>query len=200
MSIDRRYDCLIFDLFGVVIAFDDSLVYTRLAPYCTNPATSLMAMRDLVSDPRLIRGKRDLEAVRNELAGSLGLNLSAAQFRAMWCEPYSEPMPGMKDLLRLLSESYRLVLLSNVDRYYWEVMRHNHSELDYFSTYLLSWEQGVAKPEPEAFRRAIAVSNTEASRCLLVDDKAENIEAAQRSGIFGHLFTGVETLQLALAE
>jgi len=199
MSIDRRYDCLIFDLFGVVIAFDDSLVYKRLAQYCTNPATSLMAMRDLVSDPRLIRGKRDLEAVRHELAGSLGLHLSADQFRAMWCESYSEPMPGMKDLLRSLSASYRLVLLSNVDRYYWEVIRHNHAELNYFSTYLLSWEQGVAKPEPEAFRRAIAASNTEASRCFLVDDKTENIETAQRSGISGHLFTGVETLQLALA-
>lgn len=200
MSIARRYDCLIFDLFGVVIAFDDYLVYKRLAPYCTHPATALMAMRDLVSDPRLIRGQRELEAVRHELAGSLGLTLSADQFRAMWCVPYSEPMPGMKALLRSLSVSYRLILLSNVDRYYWEVIWHHHAELAYFSTYLLSWEQGVAKPEPEAFRRAIAASRTDAVRCFFVDDKAENIEAAQRSGISGHLFTSVDTLQLALAE
>ncbi len=199
MSIDRRYDCLIFDLFGVVIAFDDSLVYKRLAQYCTHPTTALMAMRDLVSDPRLIRGKKELEEVRHELASSLGLTLSADQFRDIWCQSYSEPMPGMKALLCSLASSYRLVLLSNVDRYYWEVIRHNYAELDSFSTYLLSWEQGVAKPEPEAFRRAIAASHTEASRCFFVDDKAENIEAAQRLGIFGYLFTGVAMLQQALA-
>lgn len=105
----------------------------------------------------------------------------------------------MKALLCSLASSYRLVLLSNVDRYYWEVIRHNYAELDSFSTYLLSWEQGVAKPEPEAFRRAIAASHTEASRCFFVDDKAENIEAAQRLGIFGYLFTGVAMLQQALA-
>jgi len=199
MSIDQRYDCLIFDLFGVVVAFDDSLVYKRLAQYCTHPAIALMAMRDLVSDPRLIRGKKELEEVRHELASSLGLTLCARQFRTIWCQPYSEPMPGMKALLGSLAASYRLLLLSNVDRYYWEVMRHNHAELDAFSTYLLSWEQGVAKPEPEAFRRAIAASHTEASRCFFVDDKAENIEAAQRLGIFGHLFTDVAMLQQALA-
>lgn len=194
MSDIKQYDCLIFDLFGVVIAFDDARVYRRLAQHCADTAAALIGMNELVSDPGLIRGARDLETIRHELVDKFALNLTAEKFERIWIEPYTEPMPGMRQLLRCLSDSYRLVLLSNVDRYYWEVIRCNHSELDHFSTCLLSWEQGVAKPEREAFSRAIAASNTSASRCLFIDDKPENIMAAERMGLAGHIFTGVTGL------
>lgn len=194
---DRQFDALIFDLFGVVIAFDDQLVYERLAEHCANPAAALVAMRDLVSQPDLIRGQRTLEDVHQHLVTAYGLRLSSSAFKAAWLEPYSAPMPGMKDLLDELSSSYRLILLSNVDRYYWEVIRASHAEVGCFSRLLLSWEQGVAKPDLEAFRRAFAAAGTDAARCFFIDDKVENVKAAQSIGIRGHVFKNASALREA---
>jgi hypothetical protein len=41
-----------------------------------------------------------------------------------------------------------VVLLSNVDRYFWAVVRAAHPELDRFGALLLSCDLGLAKPEP----------------------------------------------------
>lgn len=193
-----RIDTLIFDLFGVVVAFDDSIVYQRLAAHCADPDLALLALRDLVSHPDLIRGRLTLEDLREQLDKPLGLRLDAAEFEDIWLEPYTFPAKGMEELLNALSKSYRLVLLSNVDRYYWNVIQRLHPEVRYFQSRVLSWEHGAAKPDRPSFERAVEAAKTIASRCYLVDDKAENIEAALGCGISGHLFKGMEGLRASL--
>ena len=61
-------------------------------------------------------------------------------------------MPDFAALLEELSRGYRLVLLSNVDRYYFEAIRHLHPELGYFATQLVSYEMGFSKPSTQAKR------------------------------------------------
>jgi hypothetical protein len=93
-------DCIIFDLFGVLVAFDDGLVYARLASHCDNPVNAEQDMQDLVSRPDLICGKLSLAALRSKLVTKYGLKLSLEDFAAAWLASYSEPMPGMRELLR----------------------------------------------------------------------------------------------------
>ena len=90
-------------------------------------------------------------------------------------------------------DRYRLVLLSNVDQYYWPVVGAAHPELDRFSALLLSCDLGAAKPEPEAFLRACQVADTAPARCLFVDDSDVNVDAARRLG-FRARFRGVAGL------
>src|SRR3954467_2002390 len=129
---------LIFDFFGVLVQYDDAQVYRRLAPFCTDPAAAFVAMDDIVSDPELIRGRIDLAGVQRQLSEHLGLAMSATAFDYAWNQPYSWPTPGMQELIDELSNRYRLVLLSNVDAYYWKAVCTGYELLRPFTDLLLS--------------------------------------------------------------
>lgn len=198
MSAVSQTNTLIFDLFGVVISFDDDLVSKRLARHCAMPELAYPALRDIVSRPALITGQLSLGQLHQQLVTEHGLALGMPAFETVWLEPYSQAMPGMADLIAYLSQRYRLVLLSNVDKYYWNVVLQMHPELAYFQSLLPSWELGVAKPNRQGFR--LAIGRDAPASCYFIDDKADNIEAAQALGIQGHLFRGAQSLVRALEE
>ena len=193
-------DCLILDLFGVVVSFDDKLVYDRIGQHCANPEDAAEQMRDLVSNPSLIRGKTTLAAVHARLVSQLGLRATLQELERIWLSSYSEPMPGMRGLLRELSVQCRLVLLSNVDRYYWPTVYESVPELQTFHARLLSFEQGVAKPDAEAFTQTVARAGVPIENCYFIDDKPENIGAAASLGLAGHAFANVVALKAALRQ
>lgn len=68
----RQVDALILDLFGVLVAFDDRLVYDRLAQHCNDP-NATKAMRDLVSDRELICGRKALGQLHQQLSAQMPL-------------------------------------------------------------------------------------------------------------------------------
>lgn len=193
-------ECLILDLFGVIVAFDDQLVYERIAEQCAAPHEAVLQMRSLVSDPDLIRGRTTLLQLHTRLVKELGLRASPKEFQAMWTTSYSEPMPGIRELLRDVASRCRLVLLSNVDRDYWPTVHQSIPELNSFFTMVLSFEHGIAKPEAAVFQRAIAASGCPVQHCLFVDDKPENIAAAAACGLAGHAFESAATLRSALRQ
>lgn len=189
---------LIFDLFGVVISFDENSVYRRLANHCRDPELTFHAIQGLVSTPELITGQWTLEHLHQKLKSEQGLSLNLQQFTETWLTPYTAAMPGVAELLLELNSRYRLVLLSNVDRYYLEVIRDQHPELANFQVQLVSCELGLAKPEAAAFQAAVQACESSASECFFVDDKAENVTAAERLGIPGHVFKDIDSLLASL--
>ncbi|PTT82965.1 hypothetical protein DBR42_16320 [Pelomonas sp. HMWF004] len=191
---------LILDLFGVIVAFDDGLVYDRIAQRCESPANARQQMNNLVSEPSLICGRMSLHQLHARLAQTLGLNASLDEFETMWRASYSEAMPGVRDLLRQLKGRCKLVLLSNVDPFYWPVIEASIPELQDFHAKVLSFQEGVAKPNPLAFQRAVAASGTAVEHCYFVDDKPENIDAAAEMGLAGHAFTSCRALKSALRD
>ncbi len=199
-SATSSINTLIFDLFGVVISFDEDIVYRRLAQHCAAPERAVVAMRGLVSRGTLIRGQLTLSQLHLQLTTSYALSLDLAAFEALWLESYSAPMLGMAGLIELLSSRYNLILLSNVDPFYWQEILKHHPELACFSAHLLSWQLGMAKPDPEVFLHAIKIANVPESQCFFIDDKRENIDAASTIGLRGHQFIDANTLKLALAQ
>lgn len=194
----NQIEALILDLFGVIVAFDDGLVYDRIAQRCATPATATAYMLNLVLNPSLIRGRTSLHQVHAQLVADLRLNVSLDDFEAMWLASYSEPMPGVRELLRQLTSQCRSVLLSNVDPYYWPTVEASVPELHGFHARVLSYQEGFAKPDAEAFQRAVAASGVAVERCYLVDHKPENIEAAAATGLTGHALQSCRALKVAL--
>ena len=45
-----------------------------------------------------------------------------------------------------------------------------------------SWRHGVRKPEPGIYSAALEALGMQAAACLLLDDEAANVEAAQEMG------------------
>jgi putative hydrolase of the HAD superfamily len=56
----------------------------------------------------------------------------------------------------------------------------------------------AAKPDPAAFHHCIAALDAAPADFLFVDDRAENVRAAQAVGMAGHVFTGLGDLVSAI--
>lgn len=57
---------------------------------------------------------------------------------------------------------------------------------------------GVAKPEPEVFRRCAAALDLPPERILFIDDRLDNARGAERAGMLGHHYRDPATLRAAL--
>ncbi|HYP98399.1 MAG TPA: HAD family phosphatase [Polyangiaceae bacterium] len=191
-------DTIVFDLFGVLISFDNDLVYARLAAHCAAPNQALIQLEGLMARPEIITGKRTLVEIHRELVEAHGLTLSFPAFEAAWLAPYHESMAGMRELVANLSQRYQLALLSNIDGYYWPIVRDSQPELAHFAALFLSFELGLAKPNPEIFGRVCQLSQTSPERCYFVDDTLVNVEAARALGFKAHCFGGIDALTAEL--
>ncbi|WP_372665682.1 HAD family hydrolase [Amycolatopsis kentuckyensis] len=193
-------DALIMDLFGVFTRFDNDLVPARLAKHCAEPEAAAARLAGVMARRDVITGRVTLADLHERLAAEHGYARPYADFEEAWLTPYSDPMPGMAELVAPLAKRYRLVLLSNVDAYYWRVVRAMQPELGLFDDVLLSCDLGLAKPDPEIFRRASETALAPPSRCLFVDDTRGNVDAAAALGFRTHWFRDVTGFRLALID
>ncbi len=58
-----------------------------------------------------------------------------------------------------------------------------------FDEMVFSYEEGVEKPDPEIYRRALARLGVQPAEAVFVDDMLPNVEGARAVGMFGILFT-----------
>lgn len=193
-------DALVLDLFGVLTRFDNDVVPARLARYCADPDDAVRRLAGLMARREVITGRVTLPDIHKGLVTEYGFSAPYRDFEEAWLTPYSGPMPGMAGLVEALAGRYRLILLSNVDEYYWRVVRGMQPELGLFDRVLLSCDLGLAKPDPEIFRRASAAAGVAPQRCLFVDDTQVNVDAAAALGFRTHRFGDVPGFRAALTE
>ena len=184
----------------MLIAFDNELVPARLAAHCESPEQALNQLNGLMARGEIITGKRTLLEIHQELVDEHGLTLNFPAFETAWLEPYHASMAGMRELIESLSSRHRLVLLSNIDGFYWPVVRDSQPELKLFESLFLSFELGLAKPDAEIFRRVCRRTQTLPEQCYFVDDTRANVNAALAVGFRGHWFRGVDGLIADLGE
>lgn len=94
------------------------------------------------------------------------------------------------ELIKALSQNYRLFLLSNTSSIHIEAVNqilHKASGVeqlgDLFEKLFLSYEMGVMKPHPEIYQRVLDEADIRAEETLFLDDNADNIRAAGALGI-----------------
>ncbi len=99
------------------------------------------------------------------------------------------------DLLGLLADrGVVLGLLSNIPEDLAVLYEATHPWLDRFAVRGLSCRIGSAKPEPAAYEWCVRELGLPPEEVLFVDDRAENVDAACRLGLQGHVFTSPEAL------
>ncbi|MER6568278.1 HAD family phosphatase [Streptomyces sp. NPDC001093] len=103
-------------------------------------------------------------------------------------------------LAELADGGTRLGLLSNIPEELAAHYEDTQKWLGHFSVVGLSCRIGSAKPEPAAYEWCSRELGLPAEEILFVDDRSDNVQAARRVGMRGHLFTGVGALAAALEE
>jgi putative hydrolase of the HAD superfamily len=104
----------------------------------------------------------------------------------------------MYDLvLELKGKGIPVALLSNIDDRLARIIREFNLYAP-FDPCLLSCEIGLEKPDPKIYEFLLKEMELSATSIIFIDDRAENIEAAQKLGFDAILFTSQNQLQKEL--
>lgn len=149
------------------------------------PRGTLARVSSALADPALAGRATDEQwraAVRERLVDAEGLSAERVADAVTAWSRAGEVIPEALDLVRRVRKRCRVALLSNAtDRLPRDLAALGlDREVDAVVT---SARIGVAKPSPEAFRRALRVLQHSPSGTLFCDDKAENADAARTVGI-----------------
>ena len=182
---------LIFDLGGVIITLAPDEALRRFKSLGLENAEEQMdAYTQMGIFGQLEEGKISAEAFREELSRQVGREVTYDECRYAWLGYVKEvPQRNLDALLRLRSEGYRIILLSNTNPYMMSWVRspefdgHGHSIDYYMDACYLSYQLGVMKPDTEFFHRVLMTEKIMASETLFIDDGPRNVATASQMGI-----------------
>lgn len=108
-------------------------------------------------------------------------------------------IPGMEGLLRdCRAHGLHLWGLTNFTTRAVDAARGMFPALGLLKDVLVSSEEGLIKPDPRIYRRALDRWRLDPSSTVFVDDRAANVKAAESLGMTGIRFDGEPSLRLRL--
>lgn len=183
---------VLFDLGGV---FVDVRVEDGLAAFRrVRPELDPLRIRSVILDGGLLgryeRGRISSREFHAEAVAGLGTPISFPDFSRCWGAMLAAPDRRMTGFLRNLAGRILRVALSNTNELHVRFLERRSRLLGCFDRRVFSYECGFAKPEPGIYLAAIDAAGTDPASCLFVDDREENVRAAQRMGIPSVRFEG----------
>ncbi len=102
---------------------------------------------------------------------------------------------GVAEFIRnLRKKGIKTALLSNTCREWFELNRKRFYFGSLFDVMVVSFEEGVAKPDRKIYRTAAKKLGVKPEECVFVDDKLRNVEVADELGMEGIVYTSLEDL------
>lgn len=192
----RPFEAVIFDLGRVLIRVDITSWTTHFFPG-RDPEDIETALQQIMAEDvvhRFMSGQTDAPAFHREMYQTYGVDLPYPDFVRVWRDIFS-PMPCMEPLVRELSQTHKLGLLSDTDAIHWEFLLDNHLFLHLFTNPTLSFRVGSMKPDPKMYQAAAAAVSTPIEKCFYIDDLPRNVEGARQAGMTAVQFQSVDQLR-----
>lgn len=191
--------CIIFDLGRVLVPFDFSRAWVRMEARSGIPVAEIRRRVDeaglflpfesgAVSPDEFVAGMNRL----------LGIDLGEQEFSEIWNSIFLPEALIREELLQLLAQKHRLILLSNTNLIHFRFLREAYPLLRHFHQFVLSYEVGIMKPAVGIYQKAINAAGYLPEECLFFDDIGENVEGAKRAGINAVVFTSGTQLEAEL--
>ncbi|MFI6846343.1 HAD-IA family hydrolase [Kitasatospora sp. NBC_00085] len=196
------FDAVLCDIDGVIRFFDHrETARLEHAAGLSEGDTERAAFGPGVVEP-LVSGSltRDqwAQAVAERLAADGVPAGAAAGLAAAFTRPTVRVDAAVVDLLRRVRERCTVLLVSNATLWLDEDLAAL-GLADLADGVVNSARVGAAKPDPQIYRIAADRARTTPGRCLFIDDRPENVEAARRLGMTGLLYREPTDLRRALA-
>ncbi len=123
-------------------------------------------------------------------------------WKTEWMEMFEGYVPGVPELIgRLEAAETPLYALSNMASETAKPIFDRFRIINVFRDIVVSGDHGVIKPAREIYDITLnRMGNPEPSEVLFIDDRQENIEAAEALGFHGHVFTDAAGLERALLD
>jgi putative hydrolase of the HAD superfamily len=127
-------------------------------------------------------------------------NFTEGDFRRAMLSIIGAPVEGMEQIVRRVSASVPVGLLSNTNPVHIEYCLRTFHVLQLIPSHFFSYQLNAFKPEPEIFEHVLKQILFPPEEILYIDDLIENVDAAERAGMIGHQFVGVDNIRQVLAE
>jgi putative hydrolase of the HAD superfamily len=147
------------------------------------PTPELLELSDLLEIGKISELKF-FESVQKHIP-----HASLEEIRTAWNSIMGDFPLERLEFLQMLSNKYRLFLLTNTDAIHIDRFEHKVGMSFYTAFYncfekvYYSYEMGLRKPDPEAYNYIMRINDLSPKRTLFVDDKKANTDAAAALGL-----------------
>lgn len=129
-----------------------------------------------------LRGEETLRACIERVIRTRGIDITADEVLPVW-DRYELDPDAVAVLAAVRSAGYSCHLATNQQDYRRDRMRSVSGYDDLVDRSYYSCELGVAKPDPEFFRRITSDLEVNPATVLFIDDLVENVDAARSVGL-----------------
>lgn len=201
MSRDVKIEAVVFDVGKVLFDWDLRFLFRKLIP---DPAECEYFVTDIVTPEWHFQHDegRPLADMVAELCAQYPQHEPLIQaYATRFNETIPGMMPGMADLVHaLIARQVPLYAITNFGDEFWAQFRPTQPIFDHFIDVIVSGTEKLAKPDPAIFNLAIRRFDRPAATMLFIDDRADNIAAAEQCGFHGHHFTTAQKLHPVLRQ
>jgi len=191
----NKINTIFFDLFGVLLGIDQSVVIQYLSKHTDAPYLDTREIAMGEPFMRLERGEvtftRYVEDIRSAMPN--GACIDADSLREIWKNSKVSAMPAVSLLDDLLT-TYQIWVISNTTESHIKSLQSKFTFLSQINGIITSERAGAHKPNPKIFQFALEEANVDVTSSLFIDDSYSNIESAENLGIVSHHYTGYDGL------
>lgn len=196
---DKRYSVIVFDLGNTIIRFDHNISAKKIAKLFDLDSKKIYdAFFDSEMTRAFEKGEISPREFHRRASGLLGVDMPYKDFVAIWNDIFWEDEDAC-ELARQLKSSYKLFLLSNVNRLHFEHIEKRFDIIKIFDEIVLSYLVGAIKPDRLIYEDVIRRAGGDRTKLLYVDDREDLIKEALALGIDSIRFEGTAKLKKELA-
>jgi glucose-1-phosphatase len=194
-------DALLFDLGRVVLDIDFSRALNCWARHAgCEPERLIERFSPDEAYKRHERGEMSDAEFFAALRGSLGIEVTDAQFLEGWNAIFAGEMPEIEPLLARAARRLPLYAFSNTNRAHEAHFSQKFAQvLRHFQKLFLSSTIGLRKPDAAAYDHVVKAIGVPAGRIVFFDDSVDNIEGALARGLIAVHVTSTRDVAEALA-
>jgi len=188
---------VIFDLGNVLIDFDYHIAVNRISRFTDKSPNQIF---DLFFDSTLTALFEEAKISSDEfflkVKEMLKLKLDYNEFLPIWNEIFylSPKNEEVYKIVISLKKNYSLALISNINVLHLDYIKKKFSVFEPFQSIITSCQVKVAKPQPLIYRKTLDNLGVSPQNAFYTDDRPELVEEANRLGIKGFVFKGVQQL------
>lgn len=194
MSTERKI--VLFDLFGVIARHQRPGALEKMAARCHAP-TDAFTTAYWACRPPYDAGRQSAPeywtAVTRRLSRSVDAD-TIEELRLTDIDSWSRVDERMVAYVQSLRDVTEVALLSNIPSDHADAFLAAQPWLHHLDHVAFSGKIQVAKPAPAAFQQCVVALRAAPTDFLFVDDREENVRAAQATGMNGHVFTDRDEL------
>jgi len=200
MTMNPTIELVAFDLGNVLCSVSEVPASEKLASLSNRPVDEVheivfgKARKALFETATMTFSEHAERAI-----ATLDIPMTVEEFTKLY-DSVLIPSHGMFPLVARIAEKHQIALVSNTSEPHWLTAKRFLPFSSQLNPVIVSYEVDAMKPDKAFYDALLSQVQIPAEQVLFIDDLPENIEAARKTGMNVHHFTGQPALESALAE